>query len=44
MPKLDITAGLILACVPLCYIIVCPIAGKLLDNFSAKKMLILSTG
>ncbi|KAL5250799.1 hypothetical protein ACHWQZ_G016516 [Mnemiopsis leidyi] len=36
--------GLILACVPLCYIIVCPIAGKLLDKYSAKTMLLISTG
>jgi len=38
------STGIILACVPLCYIIVCPIAGKLLDKYSAKTMLLISTG
>ena len=37
-------SGLILACVPLCYIVVCPIAGKLLDRFSSKKMLLIASG
>lgn len=38
------STGLILACVPLCYIVVCPIAGKLLDGYNAKTMLLISTG
>ena len=38
------SSGLMLSAVPLCYIIVCPIAGKLLDRYSAKTMLLISTG
>ncbi|KAL5251577.1 hypothetical protein ACHWQZ_G017075 [Mnemiopsis leidyi] len=39
-----VITGVILGTVPFCYIFICPLVAKLLDSYSSKTLLLLSTG